>query len=72
MDTYMAAKGKVGQVTSSAFRSFSGFIIALRNRKIDLKNGGNVTFQDVRHFPRILLAREANLEIDVRHVHKPV
>jgi hypothetical protein len=24
-------KGKVGHVTSSAFRSFSGFIIALRN-----------------------------------------
>ena len=31
MDTYVAAKGKVGHVTSSAFRSFSGFIIALRN-----------------------------------------
>ena len=30
MDTYVAAKGKVGHVTSSAFRSFSGFIIALR------------------------------------------
>ena len=27
MDTYVAAKGKVGHVTSSAFRSFSGFII---------------------------------------------
>ena len=31
METYVAAKGKVGHVTSSAFRSFSGFIIALRN-----------------------------------------
>ena len=31
MDTYVAAKGKVGHVTSSAFRSFSGFISALRN-----------------------------------------
>ena len=31
MDTYMAAKGKVGHVTSSASRSLSGFIIALRN-----------------------------------------
>ena len=27
MDTYVAAKGKVGHVTSSAFRSFSGFVI---------------------------------------------
>ena len=27
MDTYVAAKGKVGHVTSSAFRSFSGFIL---------------------------------------------
>jgi hypothetical protein len=27
MDTYVAAKGKVGHVTSSAFLSFSGFII---------------------------------------------
>ena len=27
MDTSLAAKGKVGHVTSSAFRSFSGFII---------------------------------------------
>ena len=27
MDTSVAAKGKVGHVTSSAFRSFSGFII---------------------------------------------
>jgi hypothetical protein len=31
MDTYVAAKGKVGHVTSSTFRSFSGFIIGLRN-----------------------------------------
>ena len=31
MDTYVAAKGKVVHVTYSAFRSFSGFIIALRN-----------------------------------------
>ena len=31
MDTSVTAKWKVGQVTSSAFRSFSGFIIALRN-----------------------------------------
>ena len=31
MDTYVAAKGKVGHVTFSAFRSFSDFIIALRN-----------------------------------------
>jgi hypothetical protein len=31
MDTYVAAKGKVGHVISFAFRSFSGFIIALRN-----------------------------------------
>ena len=31
MDTYVAAKGKVCHVTSSAFRSFSGFIIALQN-----------------------------------------
>ena len=30
-DSSWAAKGKVGQVTSSAFRSFSGFIIAFRN-----------------------------------------
>ena len=29
MDTDVAAKGKVGHVTSSAFRSFSDFIIAL-------------------------------------------
>ena len=28
---YVGAKGKVGHVASSAFRSFSGFIIALRN-----------------------------------------
>jgi hypothetical protein len=27
MDTYVTAKGKVGHVTSSAFRSFLGFII---------------------------------------------
>jgi hypothetical protein len=27
LDTYVAAKGKVGHVTSSAFRSFSSFII---------------------------------------------
>jgi hypothetical protein len=27
MDTYVAAKGKIGHVTSSAFQSFSGFII---------------------------------------------
>jgi uncharacterized membrane protein len=27
MDTYVAANGKVGHVTSSAFRSFSGVII---------------------------------------------
>ena len=27
MDTYVAAKGKVGHVTSSAFRSFSGVVI---------------------------------------------
>jgi hypothetical protein len=27
MDTYVAAKGIVGHVTSSPFRSFSGFII---------------------------------------------
>jgi hypothetical protein len=32
MDTSVTAKWKVGQVTSSAFRSFSGFIIALRNK----------------------------------------
>jgi hypothetical protein len=31
MDTCVAAKGKVGHVTSSTFLSFSGFIIALRN-----------------------------------------
>jgi hypothetical protein len=31
MDTSVAAKVKVGHVTSSAFRSYSGFIIALRN-----------------------------------------
>jgi hypothetical protein len=29
MDTYVAAKGKVGHVTSSAFQSFSGFRIVI-------------------------------------------
>ena len=29
MDTYVAAKGKVGHVTSSAFRSFSRFLFSV-------------------------------------------